>query len=103
MQPYFLSYKTSYLNEEVNRTDPSPSVSLPCSSLLYLIVSDEKKSFITFSTGQLNFNLPSIFSRLSKTAQNVAVAPKLEPLQEVVPTVASCTDNDTHFELITGA
>ncbi len=78
-------------------------LSVPCSSLLHLTVSEEKKSFITFSIGQLNFNLPSIFSRLSKTAQNVAVAPKLEPLQEVVPTVASCTDNDTHFELITGA
>jgi hypothetical protein len=26
---FFLFYKTTYLNEEDNRTDPSPSVSLP--------------------------------------------------------------------------
>jgi len=25
----YLCYKTSYLNEEVNRTEPSPSVSVP--------------------------------------------------------------------------
>ncbi len=31
MQTYLLLYKTScYLNEEVNRTEPSPSVSVPC-------------------------------------------------------------------------
>ncbi len=27
---YLLYYKTSYLNKEVNRTEPSPSVSTPC-------------------------------------------------------------------------
>jgi hypothetical protein len=26
----FTFYKTSYLNEEVNCTEPSPSVSVPC-------------------------------------------------------------------------
>jgi hypothetical protein len=29
-QTLFTFYKTSYLNEEVNRTEPSPSVSVPC-------------------------------------------------------------------------
>jgi hypothetical protein len=28
---YFLFYKTTYLKEEVNRTEPFPSVSVPCS------------------------------------------------------------------------
>ena len=62
------------------------------------------------SAGQLNFNLPSIFSRLSKTSsQNVVAAPKLDPavadpILVPVPTVAAttCTENETHFELITG-
>ncbi len=31
LKHYLLSNKTSYLNEEVNRTDLSPSVSVPCS------------------------------------------------------------------------
>jgi len=29
----FLFYKTAYLNEEVNRTEPFPSVSVPCCNL----------------------------------------------------------------------
>ncbi len=29
---FFHFYKTSYLNEEVNSTEPSPSVSIPCST-----------------------------------------------------------------------
>jgi hypothetical protein len=29
LKTFFTFYKTSYLNEEVNRTEPSPSVSIP--------------------------------------------------------------------------
>ena len=61
------------------------------------------------SSGQLNFNLPSIFSRLSKTSQNVVAVPKQDPVVPdpvlvPVPTITTpaCTDNETHFELITG-
>ncbi len=35
MQTLFTFYKTSYLNEEVNRTEPSPSVSVPSSSFRF--------------------------------------------------------------------
>jgi len=57
------------------------------------------------TTGQLNFNLPSIFSRLSKTSQNIAATPKQD---DVTPQIAppasavSCSEQETHFELITG-
>jgi hypothetical protein len=44
-------YKTIYFNEEVNCTEPSPSVSIPCSSLFCLIVSNEEKRFVTLATG----------------------------------------------------
>jgi hypothetical protein len=30
LKHHFICYKTSYLNEEVNRTEPSLSVSVPC-------------------------------------------------------------------------
>jgi hypothetical protein len=30
MKTLFTLYKTSYFNEEVNRTEPFPSVSIPC-------------------------------------------------------------------------
>ncbi len=33
LQILLLSYTTSFLNEEVNRTEPSPSVSVPWSDL----------------------------------------------------------------------
>jgi hypothetical protein len=33
MQTLFTFYKTSYFNEEVNCTEPSPSISFPCRSL----------------------------------------------------------------------
>ncbi len=36
----YLCYKTSYLNEEVNCTDPSPSVSIPCMQALRTSPSD---------------------------------------------------------------
>jgi len=36
-QKYFLFYKTSCLNEEINCTEPSPSVSVPCSCPRYVI------------------------------------------------------------------
>jgi hypothetical protein len=74
--------------------------------LLFLIV------LCGYSEGQLNFNLPSIFSRLSKTSQTsqslpasptiVAATSKQEPPQIVAPSGTSCSENDTHFELITG-
>jgi hypothetical protein len=35
---YFLFYKTSCLNEEVNRTKPSPSARVPWSNLLGLLL-----------------------------------------------------------------
>ncbi len=44
----YLCYKTSYLNVEVNCTEPSPSVSIPC----HLILS--KSSFLSLS---LSFSL----------------------------------------------
>jgi len=51
---------------------------------------------------QLTFNLPSLFSRLSKTQQSPA-STQLEttsaPLTTSSPT---CLDSETHFELITG-
>jgi len=33
---FFIFYKTTYLNEEINRFDPSPSVRLPCTRLLFM-------------------------------------------------------------------
>ncbi len=62
-----------------------------------------------YSEGQLNFNLPSIFSRLSKTSQASASASVPEPETPVVvpapvpaSTTFNCAENETHFELITG-
>lgn len=56
------------------------------------------------STAQLNFNLPSIFSRLSKTSQNIAATPKQDEPPQIAPPAAavSCSEHETHFELITG-
>ncbi len=45
---FYLCYKTSYLNEEVNCTEPSPSVSVPCSEFSYL--SMFLSSFFVFPT-----------------------------------------------------
>ncbi len=61
-----------------------------------------------YSEGQLNFNLPSIFSRLSKTSQASDLASIPEPEIPVVTvpapvsTTFNCAENETHFELITG-
>ncbi len=42
---FLLFYKKSYLNEEVNRTDHSPYVSLPCYSLSFLKSISEKEKY----------------------------------------------------------
>ena len=61
-----------------------------------------------YSDGQLNFNLPSIFSRLSKTSQASTSIPEPEtPVVVPAPvpaasTTFNCAENETHFELITG-
>jgi len=39
----FLFYKTSCLNEEVNRTKPSPSVRLPCSKICSIYCNQKPK------------------------------------------------------------
>jgi hypothetical protein len=55
MQTLFTFYKMScYLNEEVNRTEPSPSVSAPCTHTLAYLDSEPrvKKVFITLATGR---------------------------------------------------
>ncbi len=41
----YLFYKTSYLNEEVNRTEPSPSVRLPCLFIVCCVRGQESNLF----------------------------------------------------------
>jgi hypothetical protein len=47
---FLFSCKTTYLNKEVNCTEPSPSVRVPC-KCKYLAVNHESKKFYTTSLG----------------------------------------------------
>jgi hypothetical protein len=51
----FTRYKTSYLNEEVNRTKPSPSVSVPCFIEPWRSLRIIVRNPLLFQTNLLNF------------------------------------------------
>jgi hypothetical protein len=45
---FFLFYKTTYLNEEVNRTEPSPSVRVPWICHLFFLPAQGASTFDIF-------------------------------------------------------
>ncbi len=58
---FYLSYKTSYLNEEVNCTEPSLSVRLPCSTINMIKIVNDDFGGINYDHGSVTLCYQTFF------------------------------------------